>query len=447
VEQISVMNQSLTPQNQQKIQVTSNHGGEQPSVFAALLQAFKTSGKTESAFTHLLDVKGETKESQLPNEEENLLNISQPMLFSLINQAVLSFDSLSNQSFSMEGKQIIRQQILEILTTDQKIANRLNTWVASLKPEEQQEFSKFLSSLVAAKENKLANVHTLSGMPDKQTLKIADAGQNIVSFMHQVMEKHHEGKMPLQQILSEFQGKTNDGKRIQTANLGFVQTENKKNPFRENHFWKHLSNQTVSQAETENKPVDQTKVEMPVKTFNLSQLQMQNRINFTVSKESTFAESGHQETIHVNKHLTEELGKVMIKNLKFPNGISQTSIQLHPKELGQIHVKLITQNGQITAQFFAETVVGKELLDSQMHQLRQSLVNQGFHVDRIDVQQSAASTNDIHFDSRNGFAFSERQDAQQEAKEQHAGSFKPKMEEEEEWNNPVYSQSGIDYTA
>ncbi|WP_128894239.1 flagellar hook-length control protein FliK [Longirhabdus pacifica] len=69
------------------------------------------------------------------------------------------------------------------------------------------------------------------------------------------------------------------------------------------------------------------------------------------------------------------------------NGISEATIKLVPEQLGQVQVKISMQNGQMVAQFMAETLVGKEAIESQLAQLRTNLQNQGIQVDKLEVIQ------------------------------------------------------------
>jgi len=63
-------------------------------------------------------------------------------------------------------------------------------------------------------------------------------------------------------------------------------------------------------------------------------------------------------------------------------------IKLYPENLGSIRVELSQKDGLLTARFLASTAIGKELLESQIQQLKQGLVNQHIQLDRIDVAQA-----------------------------------------------------------
>ncbi|WP_052461793.1 flagellar hook-length control protein FliK [Sporosarcina koreensis] len=69
-------------------------------------------------------------------------------------------------------------------------------------------------------------------------------------------------------------------------------------------------------------------------------------------------------------------------------GTNRLLVKLYPEHLGQVRIELVQVNGVMTARILASTALGKEMLDSQLHQLRQSLSQQNVQVDRIDVTQA-----------------------------------------------------------
>lgn len=82
------------------------------------------------------------------------------------------------------------------------------------------------------------------------------------------------------------------------------------------------------------------------------------------------------------------------------NGLSEVRIMLQPEHLGQVDVKVTMQNGHIVAQFMADTVHGKEMLESQLAQLRSMLHSQGLQVERLEVFQYNPQNSGPFQDSR-----------------------------------------------
>ncbi|WP_158231845.1 MULTISPECIES: flagellar hook-length control protein FliK [unclassified Sporosarcina] len=70
------------------------------------------------------------------------------------------------------------------------------------------------------------------------------------------------------------------------------------------------------------------------------------------------------------------------------NGMNRISIKLYPEHLGQVRIELLEVNGVMTARILASTAMAREMLDSQMHQLRHAFNQQNLQVERIDLSQT-----------------------------------------------------------
>lgn len=106
-----------------------------------------------------------------------------------------------------------------------------------------------------------------------------------------------------------------------------------------------------------------------------------------------------------------EMGDWMVKQLRLSSsgGVSEARLTLHPEHLGQVQVKLTMQNGQLVAQFLADTVAGKEAIESQLSQLRMTLQNQGIQVEKLEVSHSAAASGQSQFQEQRDQQFSRPQ--------------------------------------
>lgn len=98
-----------------------------------------------------------------------------------------------------------------------------------------------------------------------------------------------------------------------------------------------------------------------------------------------------------------EMSEFILKTMRFSqgDGISEARITLIPERLGQVEVKLTMQNGQLIAQFAADTLAGKEALESQLPQLRAALQTQGIQVEKLEVSQNLAGLSHQMNDQRN----------------------------------------------
>jgi len=94
------------------------------------------------------------------------------------------------------------------------------------------------------------------------------------------------------------------------------------------------------------------------------------------------------------QQFADQMGKYLVKQFQLTqgNGISEAKLTLTPQHLGQVDIRIVMNNGVLTAQFIADNPAAKEMLENQMAQLRTSLNGQGLQVERLEVvQQSSAS--------------------------------------------------------
>lgn len=85
------------------------------------------------------------------------------------------------------------------------------------------------------------------------------------------------------------------------------------------------------------------------------------------------------------KEMQAIMNKAQISNAQ---GITRLTLKLYPENLGTIRIELVQNDGVLTARLLASTAHGRELLDSQVHQLKQAFVQQNIQVDRLDIAQT-----------------------------------------------------------
>ena len=69
-------------------------------------------------------------------------------------------------------------------------------------------------------------------------------------------------------------------------------------------------------------------------------------------------------------------------------GTIKLAIKLYPENLGTVRLELMHKDGMLTARLMASTAVGKDMLESQIQQLKQGLAAQNIQLDRIEITQS-----------------------------------------------------------
>ncbi|MGD7043685.1 flagellar hook-length control protein FliK [Jeotgalibacillus proteolyticus] len=84
--------------------------------------------------------------------------------------------------------------------------------------------------------------------------------------------------------------------------------------------------------------------------------------------------------------LIKQFAEIMDK-AKFgkTNGTEKLLIRLQPEHLGTLKIELIQKSGVLAARVMTSTSLAKDMMDSQIQQLRQALTNQNIQIDKIDV--------------------------------------------------------------
>lgn len=103
-------------------------------------------------------------------------------------------------------------------------------------------------------------------------------------------------------------------------------------------------------------------------------------------------------TLPIEKGAQSEVLTKEIQNLINRSQMSNTQgtmkllLKLYPENLGSIRIELLQKDGVLTARLLTTTSMGKELLDSQLHQLKSAFAQQNIQMDRIDIAQSLQET-------------------------------------------------------
>lgn len=136
------------------------------------------------------------------------------------------------------------------------------------------------------------------------------------------------------------------------------------------------------------------------------------------------------------QQFAQQFSEMLLKSLQFKqmlNGVSEAKISLIPQHLGQVDVRITMQNGQMVAQFVAETMIGKEALDSQLNQLRATLQSQGIQVEKLEVTHHSASESMMFQEHRQKQqSFNQSNGGQQKSSQDHQLTLEDFMLEFEE---------------
>lgn len=162
--------------------------------------------------------------------------------------------------------------------------------------------------------------------------------------------------------------------------------------------------------------------------------------------------------IHINDFVPE-IQKWM-SNIKIINdnpGATEAKVSLFPKNLGHIEIKIMTVEGQLSAEIMTDTLLAKEVLEGQLPQLKQSLQQSGLVVQKLEIlQQPVNLVNDLNQAnlsfSHSGTSFSNEQ---RSTNTKQASTNKGKKVESTELGDEILSYgnsrrnsvSNIDFTA
>ena len=132
------------------------------------------------------------------------------------------------------------------------------------------------------------------------------------------------------------------------------------------------------------------------------------------------------------KEMQSIINKAQISNAQ---GITRLTLKLYPENLGTIRIELVQNDGVLTARLLASTAHGRELLDSQVHQLKQAFVQQNIQVDRLDIAQALQDADRQQRDQNffNNFFKQQQQEEQEQQNEDSddSKSFSDYLEMEE----------------
>lgn len=113
-------------------------------------------------------------------------------------------------------------------------------------------------------------------------------------------------------------------------------------------------------------------------------------------KEGGSVKGIQQYVLHVNQptgsiipedQILEQLNNIM-KQSKFsssPNGTSQLFIKLNPAHLGSLIIKLTETNGEMIARIIASSATAKEVIESNLNNLKHVLTTQNINVEKFEI--------------------------------------------------------------
>lgn len=138
---------------------------------------------------------------------------------------------------------------------------------------------------------------------------------------------------------------------------------------------------SLETAQSQNAATDGNAQDAPQNPFAQNQNVQTIQTNMTETMQSVQATQSYfdDETMRIMNQITDYMkGQVT-------DGVSELEMQLNPESLGSLHIKLTAKEGVVTAQFTAQNDIVKNVLETQMIQLKETFKEQGVTVEAIEV--------------------------------------------------------------
>lgn len=161
--------------------------------------------------------------------------------------------------------------------------------------------------------------------------------------------------------------------------------------------------------------------------------------NFTSSQFVKHFQTGNGTIMQTITSKVSGSGEAFIEQIDF-KVIGQTkelSVQLSPKELGQLNIKIVEQNGSLIAEIKVDNEKAKDFILNEIHLLKEKLEGEGLNVSDVKV--------DIRQDQRQSQMEQEKQKSSKRIQEIISKHFGEVEEEEEESPAPTLTESEVDY--
>jgi len=113
--------------------------------------------------------------------------------------------------------------------------------------------------------------------------------------------------------------------------------------------------------------------------FNLTGQKAQNIVNDNQLNVVTVAEKTSVDVENVIKQIQNQI------KLTASADTTTMEFQLNPEHLGKLTIQIASKDGTITAQITAQNYAVKEVIESQIVQLKENMNNQGLKVDAVEV--------------------------------------------------------------
>ena len=379
----------FTLKNKPYEQNTDNHLANENVKFAELLGSITSEGKTTSE-----EVVSENQQGQLLEKLEDVLQVlqelprdtmtpeQQEMMTAIIQMLSLQTIQIDEK---LQGNEPSIEKLLVSTPAQDKLLNLLH--------QVNQKLKEIMSNMPVIP---FEDVQDIVGVEEKNVLVDPDKFEQVVKQLAGLIQQLEKQQLPsgkqssfqqLDQMRQVLKQMTNLAEKQESP---IVMTESQRSNGANVENSTQLSGNTVSQQ--------QEASGISLEPMNLEE--NSQALTATTATDTTKAgqAAGRTEPIVPTatvrmSNLIEELGEVLRSTFRL-NGTgegTQIKVSIFPQHLGHLDIRITELNGKIAAQIFTSSLVTKEVLDLQVNQLRNSLLQQGVTVDKIEITQQHSS--------------------------------------------------------
>lgn len=341
-----------------------------------------TKSKDDTSFKDVLNEKSSTKVETKKDDSKNIkdkvevtdenVNDKDVSVEDKINEIEEKIDNASkdeiiemlNSIFNMLSS--VKDENIEIKDLNPDILNS----IINNSGKENSNLSKLLENLLTASESPLTN---LLNSDNKDLLnKLLSKLENKLDEDTDVSNKV---KDLMSQISSSLENKENKTSNFNTAFKNFEKNANSQMN-NQNIEEEKVPTSTSDEDDFLNKLLNNNKDDSVLNKINL--LSSRNEINSNNVAAST-------ESVTINK---ATMGDDLIKNVKLmiTNSMKELTVKINPKDLGQVTISLIQENGIMKANIKANSKETFELLSQNLVEMKKAIGEQNIKVADVNVE-------------------------------------------------------------
>lgn len=325
-------------------------------------------------------------DEKILNQLSEILGISTDKIMEILSSLSLSISMLQEpenlikflqSSFNVENpiQLLSMDNIKDVMKNITDIAKSINyTDVISIDENMADKLNNILE------ENKLKDVTLLGAKDDSIKQKISNLLEELNGSIKESSENisvTNNVKVNLNEDNSKLSKNTEE--LVNIEEIRDIKVSNQETGY-------YQGNQQNNKNSNENLLLGEKVLESVVKQSDNQEIFSISEVN---SNTKVFNASLPKTQVLKNINTSDVIAQIMEKlKVSVKPDLSEVKILLRPEQLGEVSLKIATQNGIVTAQFIAENQKVKEIIESNFNQLRDMLSEQGVDVGALEVNVS-----------------------------------------------------------